>query len=95
MMQGIGQDSSRARRFEVEDAGVSMIPILGFAASSSLRACSFLSDILPALFVRGEPASQTSQRKSGGTATSSASVGRKVSSRMSEVRHLSAEEYDW
>src|SRR5450830_1202584 len=62
MMQGIGQDSSRARRFEVEDAEVSMIPILGFAASSSLRACSFFTDILPALFVRGEPASQTSQR---------------------------------
>jgi hypothetical protein len=73
MMQGIGQDSSRARRFEVEDAEMSMIPILGFAASSSLRACSFFTDIPPALFVRGEP----------------------VSSRMSEVRHLSAEKYDW
>jgi hypothetical protein len=32
MMQGIGQDSSRARRFRVEDVGFSTIPFLGFAA---------------------------------------------------------------
>jgi hypothetical protein len=32
MMQGIGQDSSRARRFRVEDVGLSTIPILVSAA---------------------------------------------------------------
>jgi hypothetical protein len=32
MMQGIGQDSSRARRFRVDDVELSMIPILGSAA---------------------------------------------------------------
>ena len=32
MMHGIGQDSSRARRFSVEDVGLSTIPILGSAA---------------------------------------------------------------
>jgi hypothetical protein len=35
MMHGIGQDSSRVRRFEVEVEDVSMIPILGSVALSS------------------------------------------------------------
>jgi hypothetical protein len=36
MMHGIGQESSRARRFEVEDEEVSMIPILGSVPDKSL-----------------------------------------------------------
>src|SRR5450756_1037501 len=54
MMKGIGQDSSRARRCDV-DVDVSMIPILGAAARSSLRAFSPFRAIRPALFVRAEP----------------------------------------
>jgi hypothetical protein len=42
MIQGIGQDSSRARRFEVE---VSTIPIFGSVAFSSLRRVSFFGAI--------------------------------------------------
>jgi len=54
MIQGIGQDSSRTWRFEVEDEDVSMIPICGSAARSWLF--EFFRSISPALFVRDEPA---------------------------------------
>jgi hypothetical protein len=57
MIQGIGQDSSRTWRFEVEDEDVSMIPIRGSVARSSLLLFEFFRSISPALFVRDKLAS--------------------------------------
>jgi hypothetical protein len=57
MIQGIGQDSSRTWRFEVEDEDVSMIPIRGSVARSSLLLFEFFRSISSALFVRDKLAS--------------------------------------
>ncbi|MFL5635655.1 MAG: hypothetical protein ACJ79F_02980 [Gemmatimonadaceae bacterium] len=54
MRHGIGQESSRARRLEVE---VSMIPVLGSVAFSSSYLIPFFTSVASALFVRDDRAS--------------------------------------
>jgi hypothetical protein len=69
------QNSSRARRFEVEDSRISVRESVAY--SSLCRESAFAAS-LPALFVREVPTSQTSHNNSGGTATRSASVNGEI-----------------
>src|SRR4051812_33438485 len=69
--QGMIQNSSRARRLEVED---SMISVRESVAYNSCRLALSFAALFSALFVRDVPISHTNHSRSGGTATSNARV---------------------